>query len=248
MAKDKSNGEHTRGADNAAAFLDEMEAAIDARLNATPELAALSARFENECERQLIAADAAFEADVKRCAEQTGVDLWQARKWVRTFNSVNSFAATVAKLMGKDHGADAAKWARDAMQSALGDITRLLADGPELQLAMMYDSLIRAGENVKQHDFEAAIQALSLAGEQLPFLLDLIAEDKRGDVARRAANMRHGKPGGSRDKAAQIRALWATGKYTNRDRCAEEECRALDMSFSAARKALRNTPKPKRDA
>lgn len=60
----------------------------------------------------------------------------------------------------------------------------------------------------------------------------------------RMANARHAKPGGSRDKQDQIRAIWATGKYTNRDRCAEEECGALDMSFSAARKALRNTPDP----
>ena len=58
------------------------------------------------------------------------------------------------------------------------------------------------------------------------------------------ANARHGKPGGSRDKHQKIRDIWASGKYTSRDICAEEEGRALDMSFSAARKALRNTPDP----
>jgi len=60
-----------------------------------------------------------------------------------------------------------------------------------------------------------------------------------------AANAKHNKPGGSRDKQQEIRDLWATGKYSSRDRCAEEEYDALGMSFSAARKALRNTPNPK---
>ena len=57
-----------------------------------------------------------------------------------------------------------------------------------------------------------------------------------------AADSLHSKPGGSRDKQAAIRAIWATGKYQSRAICAEQECAALNMSFDAARKALRNTP------
>jgi hypothetical protein len=60
----------------------------------------------------------------------------------------------------------------------------------------------------------------------------------------KAANARHSKPGGNRDKWQQMRALWASGKYSSRDICAEQECAALDMSFSSARKALRGTPNP----
>jgi len=59
-----------------------------------------------------------------------------------------------------------------------------------------------------------------------------------------AADIRHNKPGGSREKREKIRQAWASGKYSSRDRCAEEECGALGMSFSSARKALRGTPKP----
>lgn len=66
----------------------------------------------------------------------------------------------------------------------------------------------------------------------------------REQNAAKAANVRHNQPGGSRDKQQQIRDLWATGKYQTRDRCAEEECAALNMPFSTARKALRNTPEP----
>ncbi len=66
----------------------------------------------------------------------------------------------------------------------------------------------------------------------------------RKQTARTAANARHNQPGGSRDKQRQIRETWATGKYSSRDRCAEEECAALGMSYAAARKALVNIPKP----
>lgn len=64
------------------------------------------------------------------------------------------------------------------------------------------------------------------------------------DSARRAANAKHRKPGGSHDKRAQLQAIWASGKYTSRTICAEQECAALGMSFDTARKALRNTPDP----
>ena len=66
----------------------------------------------------------------------------------------------------------------------------------------------------------------------------------RKEIARKAANTRHDQPGGSRDKQQRMREAWATGKYSSRDRCAEEECAALGISFSAARKALRNTRDP----
>lgn len=58
------------------------------------------------------------------------------------------------------------------------------------------------------------------------------------------ANLRHNKPGGSRDKQAKIRMMWASGTYRTRDECAETEGRKLGMKFSTARKALRNTPAP----
>jgi|GEM_PF-6714050 len=62
--------------------------------------------------------------------------------------------------------------------------------------------------------------------------------------AKRAANALHDQPGGSRDKQQQIQEIWASGKYSTRDRCAEEECAALGMPFSTARRALINTPDP----
>lgn len=66
----------------------------------------------------------------------------------------------------------------------------------------------------------------------------------RSQNARAAANAKHNKVGGSRDKQEQIRKIWASGKYSTRELCAEEEYEALGMSFAAARKALRNTTDP----
>ena len=104
------------------------------------------------------------------------------------------------------------------------------------------------------------ITLLKLDGEALHIddatLLALIESDTRQpksekgsaewrrQSAKAAADARHDQPGGSREKQRLIRERWASGKYSTRDICAEQECAALDMSFSAARKALRNTPNP----
>ncbi len=66
------------------------------------------------------------------------------------------------------------------------------------------------------------------------------------DRNRAAANAMHDLPGGSRDKRAKMRAIWASGKYSSRDRCAEEEHRGLDMGYSVARRALVGAPEPPR--
>ena len=62
--------------------------------------------------------------------------------------------------------------------------------------------------------------------------------------ARKAADVLHQEAGGSREKRTKIQEIWASGKYTSRDRCAEKEGEGLGMSYSTARKALRNTPNP----
>ena len=67
--------------------------------------------------------------------------------------------------------------------------------------------------------------------------------EARTEFAKIGAEALHGKPGGNRDKRAKIREIWASGKYSSKDVCAEQECAALDMSFSTARKALRNVLK-----
>ena len=68
----------------------------------------------------------------------------------------------------------------------------------------------------------------------------------RSKNARNAAHAKHSKPGGSHEKRRAIRDYWASGSYSSRDRCAEQECAALDMAHSTARRALSGTPDPDR--
>jgi hypothetical protein len=99
----------------------------------------------------------------------------------------------------------------------------------------------------------AHLKSLGLELEaQLPDLLRRAAAEGGAVYKRRvskrakdAADHRHSSPGGAREKAESIRREWASGKYSTRERCAEEEHAALGMSFSSALKALRNVPKPK---
>ncbi len=75
-------------------------------------------------------------------------------------------------------------------------------------------------------------------------LLLIAVDGANAERARKVANIGHDKPGGSRDKRRQIQNIWATGKYSSRDVCAEQECAKLAVSFSKARKDLRNTLNP----
>lgn len=75
--------------------------------------------------------------------------------------------------------------------------------------------------------------------------IDELRKQIRSDTAKQNANLGHDKPNGTRAKRSQMIAIWASGKYTSRDICAEQECAALDMSFSTARKALRGMPEPR---
>jgi hypothetical protein len=78
-------------------------------------------------------------------------------------------------------------------------------------------------------------------------IIPQITSRLNSERAKHAADCRHDKPNGSRDKAEKIRAIWATGKYFHRSICAEEEYNALGYnSYETARKALRNTPEPTR--
>jgi hypothetical protein len=72
------------------------------------------------------------------------------------------------------------------------------------------------------------------------------SRDKASKRGKNAAEVRHNKPGSTRDKQNAIRSAWASGKYSSRDLCAEQECAALNMAVGTARRALRNTPEPLR--
>jgi len=66
----------------------------------------------------------------------------------------------------------------------------------------------------------------------------------RSKNARHAANVKHSQPGGSRDKRAQARKLWASGKYKTRTELAEKESSSIGISIGIIKKALANIPGP----
>ncbi len=123
------------------------------------------------------------------------------------------------------------------------------SDWPPLESGLFPLSYV---EQIEAEDFDAALESTFL---EKPEASDLVAQpdqavmgspEWRTQTAKAAANARHDQPGGSRDKQRQIRELWASGKYSSRDLCAEQECAALNMSISVARRALNNTPEPSR--
>ena len=104
------------------------------------------------------------------------------------------------------------------------------------QLVRERDALVNwveAAQNVAVKGIPAAFEA----GLSIP-------KAKASIRAKKGADALHNKAGGSREKQKAIRELWASGKFASRGLCAEQECAGLNMSLDAARKALRNTPKP----
>ena len=107
----------------------------------------------------------------------------------------------------------------------------------ETRLAKLQKELARMEAQVRQ-----------TCGDNFPLNIqqeaDLGTPEWRSRNARAAANALHDQPGGSRAKKKRIREIWASGKYSSRNICAEQECAELNMSFSVARKALVNEPAP----
>jgi hypothetical protein len=97
---------------------------------------------------------------------------------------------------------------------------------------------------------EESVILFRMASERYAFAIvssenrDEIAKAERISFATRGSHAQHSKPDGAWKKADRIRNIWASGKYTSRDICAEQEFAALGWNYSSARKALRNTPEP----
>jgi hypothetical protein len=120
-------------------------------------------------------------------------------------------------------------------QSKLVDELLMESQKVELALRFIHTDFTKLFEEHPNAVFEYLLSAKNAVAKAF---IKGVSVQKRSH-ALKAVNSRHSKPGGNRDKQAAIRKIWATGKYTSKDICAEQECAALNMSFSAARKALR---------
>lgn len=140
----------------------------------------------------------------------------------------------IGRLTAKDKSASYYMFVMGVLESATGDF--IDHDFP------------KQTDNAAIRLSEAALwiaQWLSCDAETLLHDLKKIA-DANSDRGRRAAQALHSRVGGSHDKQQSSRNAWASGKYSSRDLCAEQECAALNMAFGTARRALRNTAEPPR--
>ncbi len=111
-------------------------------------------------------------------------------------------------------------------------------------LALAGEIVIDPESTPEQREEVARISTLIESMEHIKNLGFVKAAYEASHRGKSAVEARHNGPDGARVKQAKIRELWMSGKYSSRDVCAEQECAALNMSFSSARRALRNTPKP----
>jgi hypothetical protein len=112
-----------------------------------------------------------------------------------------------------------------------------------------FENSVRCVKSLKNGDTTEAIRyhgsAMYFMGRSYQLMGDIQRDwDIAHARARSAADALHDGRGGSRSKSNEVRRLWSSGKYSSREVCAVQECDALNMSYSAARRALRNTPDP----
>ncbi|CAG0946949.1 hypothetical protein ANRL1_03473 [Anaerolineae bacterium] len=71
-----------------------------------------------------------------------------------------------------------------------------------------------------------------------------IDKEKKSEQSKKAADARHGQPGGYRDKKKELLDIWGSGKYRSRNDCADNEYRKLGLSRKTTRDHLQGTPNP----
>ena len=93
---------------------------------------------------------------------------------------------------------------------------------------------------------EACRYARELIGQTIIHDPEWLAEHVKRKISERASKGGKAKAANRGTEAAKdaIRAAWASGKYSSRMICAEQEAAAMGISVDTARKALRNTPDP----
>lgn len=73
----------------------------------------------------------------------------------------------------------------------------------------------------------------------------VIESDKRSKTAHKGAEEKNLK---NKENKRKMLEIWATGKYTKRSICAEQECEGLGLIYATARSYLTNAPEPLRES
>lgn len=146
------------------------------------------------------------------------------QRWAKHTAEGHEFAASVGLFMAKT---------KVATQNAEEISTMLHASA---------HSLSSIQEFINEHPIDAltVVRLISLERERGVSRIEIEAHKRMSSKG----GTKRDEILGHKAKRESILQLWASGKYTTRDRCAEEECAALNMSYSVARRTLRNTPDP----
>ena len=190
--------------------------------------------------------------DKRSDTNRVPVPLRRLERWRASGDSIAAFLADELGL--PDHPNEAVspgRWEFGWFEGARngGDLALIADEGMTVALGghsiALADVLVLDGETLRL-DTGALVTLLERDTRQP--IAEVGSAEQRRRSAKAAADARHDRPGGSREKQERMREIWASGKYTTKERCAEEECAALGISFSTARKALRNAPDPHRPA
>lgn len=146
------------------------------------------------------------------------------------------------------------KCAEPVGRKAFGLICKIVANG----LPAGDNSSIIADESLKRElsglesnaianislMIEASARRAILDMIKNPQFLRLIAKEYQSAKNKKAIKERHAKPGGSKEKKKAALAIWETGKYATRNRCAEQECAHAGVMFETYREYLTGSPNP----
>ncbi len=126
------------------------------------------------------------------------------------------------------HNEEAMKVLLEALQSA--------ANHPNMtpEVKEIADTLIILIEDKTpfKYDFDTVLEPV----------IEIVEKGAQSNSGKHAANVRHAE---NRERREIIREIWESGKYSNRNICADEEWAGLGFnSKSTARHALENTPDP----
>lgn len=165
------------------------------------------------------------------------------KDWIHTYHGSSGIVASSLGMIGESS-------AQESFRDKTPYKKRDYKDDILTCLAVYWfasaDKEIRAGNTEKAFDLihEAYGALREVQSDEMWIHSAKNLQENASERGKKAANALHDKPGNSREKREAISTAWASGKYGSRDLCAEQECAALNMSFSTARKALRNTPEP----
>lgn len=123
--------------------------------------------------------------------------------------------------------------ARDILKDAI----QVAIDNPSMTLEVketgeLFILLLEETGNSFKYDPDAVMEPIK----------KIVEKDTNSQSGRHAANAKHAK---TNDLKVDIKNIWASGKYTSREICADEEWKTLGFgSRKTAREALTNTPDP----